>query len=95
MDVRLKMRKYREKRGIPLKAMAKACECSAFLLEGIEIYGWITHPKIAARIANAYKLDLDGYNAIIPNGYAATKLPKPQPAPRRFTWESYRNKPEF
>lgn len=91
IDVRTKMRMFRKERDIPLKVMEKVCECSAFLLKGIEVYGWITHPKIATRIANAYKLDLDGYNAIIPRSYAATKLPTPKPAPKRFTWESYRN----
>lgn len=78
---RQKMTEYRETNGKTIERMAEACLCSPDLLRAIEYEGFVTHPNIAARIAAAYKMDLDGYNDLVPEERKETKLPKPKPKP--------------
>lgn len=80
--LRQKMTKYRKAQGMTLRQMAKVCQCSAKLLAEIEYGGWITHPKIAARIAAAYQMDVTGYNNLVAEEHKADKLPKPKQKPK-------------
>lgn len=80
-EPRKKMTEIREAQGKSIERMAQLCKCSEELLRIVELEGAVTHPHIAARIAAAYGLDLDGYNEIVPKEHKATKLPKPQPKP--------------
>lgn len=80
-EPRKKMTKYREAEGKTIEQMAEACLCSPSLLRAIEYEGFVTHPNIAARIAAAYKMDLVGYNDLVPEEHRAEKLPKPKPKP--------------
>lgn len=63
-----------------LVEMAKRCDCSWNLLEALENGEFdVTHPAIAARIAEEYGLTVDEYNQIVHESHHAEKLPKPVP----------------
>ena len=61
---------YRAKHGYSLTDMARKAGCTEALLDKIE--SWedeVTHPKIAARIARAYKLKKSQYESLMPEHY--------------------------
>lgn len=82
-DTRQKMIKFRKDLQLDIEVMAKLSQCSPGLLREVE-GGWITHPKIAARIVAAYELDVDDYNELVHMDYKAEKLPKPTPKPKGY-----------
>ena len=71
------MIKRREETGLTVKQMARVCKCSAFLLENIEQFGWVTHPHIASRIANVYQMTLEEFNDLVPYCRRMDVLPDP------------------
>ena len=74
MTKREYMIEWREKRHVTLEIMAKAAECSEVLLENIELDDkYVTHPRIAERIAKAYKLTKKQYHSMIPENYRPGK----------------------
>ena len=75
------LKEIREKLDCGLEEMARRCETSPTLLEMIEEFDALTHPKIAARIADEYKLTVERYNELIPTCHAASKVPKREPRP--------------
>lgn len=78
---RERMRRYRADHLKTIAQMAALCGCSTGLLRAIEVDGWITHPNIAARIAAAYKLDVNAYNELIPKEHRVDTLPAPRSKP--------------
>ena len=85
-----RMRDYRRLHNIPYQKMARALYIPGLLLDQIENGDWITHPRIAARICAAYKLDVDDYNNMVARHNRTDKLPKASPPPgfRWRAWES-------
>lgn len=55
MEVREKMRDYRKGLGLTVRQMARMCHISETLMGMVE-NGYVTHPKIAARIQEKYGL---------------------------------------
>lgn len=61
---------FRKKHDISVRRMAKVCKCSVGLLDMLESYHLeVTHPKIAQRIAAAYKLTNEQYESMLPENY--------------------------
>jgi transcriptional regulator with XRE-family HTH domain len=84
MTKRKYMIEWREKRHVTLEIMAKAAQCSEYLLEQIELDDqFVTHPNIAQRIAKAYKLTKTQYYSMIPENYR----PGPNYDPDRYVEE--------
>lgn len=81
---------YRRTLGLTCQQMARMCQCSEGLLRMIEEDGEITHPNIAARIAAAYKLDVNGYNALVHEDHRADVLPEPKMPPDWSDWKHFK-----
>lgn len=79
----------REKKGIDRRKMAEICECTYTMLTIMEEENAITHPKIAAIIADKYGItDVKLYNSLIPKEHASKKIPKCEPMPKDdIVWE--------
>ena len=73
----------REALGLNENQMARRCDCSARLLELLEHKDFITHKRIASRVAYAYGLTLDEYNSLIPERDRGDKIPPPKSPPSR------------
>lgn len=74
----------REAQGLTVREMARKCECSFLLLDGLECEDFkYTHPNIAARIANAYGFSVPEYNKIVHKDHRVSQIPKPKAKPRR------------
>lgn len=80
------MIKKREAKGLTIKQMARKCCCSPLLLQKLENGDWITHPRIAARIAAAYGMGVRAYNEIVHSSHKAKQLPAPTPLPDAEYW---------
>lgn len=80
--LRQRMQEFRRSEKMTISQMAKVCKCSEGLLRMVES-GEVTHPNIAARIARAYMLDVDGYNELIPKEHRAKDIPKLRPSMKR------------
>ena len=85
-DARSKMLDYEQRIGVSREVMAKACQCSERLLDQVIECGMITHPNIAARIANKYKLNVGDYNELVHKDHRSVVLPKPKPLPKFRIW---------
>ena len=72
----------RERARLSREAMAKLCQCSERLLEGVEEFGWVTHPHIASRIIYIYGGTLEQFNEIVPECRRTDTLPEPVAPPR-------------
>lgn len=85
------MVKMRTKLRLTREQMARACECTAYLLEMLEEHGAITHPNIAARIARRYGMDISQYNDLVHESHAARVVPAYTAKPNdiHFTWSGY------
>lgn len=80
----------REKKGFSRKAMAEKCECTSTMLYILEENDAITHPKIAARIADGYGFkDVNLFNELVPQDRRVKRIPKRETKPidRELTWE--------
>ena len=80
------MIELRTSKGLTCKMAAKKADCSMRLIELLEYYDHITHPRIAARIAAVYGMDVDGYNRLIHEHHHAETLPEPKPIPSDKDW---------
>lgn len=85
------MREMREKLGVTREQMAQLCKCSDRLLEIMEDHNAITQPKIAARIARKYGMDVHQYNQLVHPSRKARVLPawREPPANSDFGWSKY------
>ena len=64
------MIEFRKMRDVSLNVMAKACECSSGLLRMLEEdRNSVTHPRIARRIAKAYKMTAEQAENLLPINY--------------------------
>lgn len=81
MAVGEKMKKFRADNGITLKQASNATYATPFLLSQLEERDWITHPHIAARVADFYRLDVDDYNCLVADIHHTDALPFPEPPP--------------
>lgn len=88
-EIRKAMVAYRERIGATRHDMAKFAECPESIIYGVECLGWITQPRIAARIAHVYKLDVDGYNDLVHKDYHAEVLPERKESPSFKDWLSF------
>lgn len=88
-EIRKSMIAFRERVGATMRDMAKFAECSYTIIYGVERLGWITHPRIAARIAHAYKIGVDGYNDLVHKDHRADVLPERVGAPKTVDWVKY------
>lgn len=79
----------REKQGIDRRKMAEKCECTYTMLLIMEEDDALTHPRIAARIADEYGIrDVNLFNSLIPRDRKVTKIPKREPKPdKEINWE--------
>jgi len=78
-----RMRDYRHKHGIKFEAMSRRTGVSGLIIGNLESGEWITHPRIASIICEAYELDVDDYNNMVHENYRAAKLPRPVPLPKK------------
>ena len=83
----------REGKGLGRRAMAEKCECSYTLLLMLEEDNEVTHPNIAARIADEYGItDVNKFNTLIPKNRSVLEIPKRVPKPtKEFNWEELMN----
>lgn len=88
-EIRKSMTAYRKRVGATMHDMAKFAECSYTIIYGVERLGWITHPRIAARIAHAYKIGVDGYNDLVHKDHHVEVLPERGKAPKHSEWVEY------
>lgn len=88
-EIRESMAAYRERVGATMRDMAKFAECSEALIYGVECLGWITTPRIATRIAHAYKIGVDGYNDLVYPDYRANALPERTKVPSEEEWAKF------
>lgn len=79
----------REARGRTVDMAAKFCGCSVRLLRMIEEDDTITHPDIAARIANVYGMSVGQYNRLVHKKHLAKVLPEPLPLPTSTDWRNF------
>lgn len=78
---------FRESHCATVLDMAKMADCSTELLEIVE-YGGKTHPNIAARIADAYYMDVSEYNNLVDEVHKCDVLPAVQPKPAKCkSWD--------
>lgn len=80
---------YRRRLGMSRLEMAMFARCSEKIIEGIEVFGWVTHPRIAARIARVYNLGVHGYNELVPEEHRAEKLPTVSEPPGDEDWKLF------
>lgn len=76
----------REARGRTIDMAAKFCGCSVRLLRMIEEDDTITHPDIAARIANVYGMSVGQYNRLVHKKHRAKVLPDVKSLPTNADW---------
>lgn len=77
----------------PREELAKRCRVSAALLTGIIDKGWITHPRIAARIVHAIGGTVEEYDLLVADKHKGKFRPrvqakpeaKPKPKPKAET----------
>lgn len=75
----------RVRTGLTMEDMARRCECTRYLLDGLETGDIkVTHPNIAARIAKAYSLTVEEYEKLIPQNYRNGRIPKAKPKIKSF-----------
>lgn len=91
VDKRQWMIDMRNALGLSREKMARACKCSEKLLQIIEDFSAITQPKIAARIARMYGMDVHQYNLLVHPERRARVLPAWRDPPRNtgFTYTGY------
>lgn len=79
----------REAKGVDRRKMAEKCECTYTMLLIMEEDDAITHPRIAARIAEEYGItDVEKFNSLIPRDRRVSAIPKREPKPNdELTWE--------
>ena len=79
----------RDNKGLTRRQMAKKCECTYTMLLIMEEDDAITHPRIAARIADEYGIkDVALYNSLIPRDRKVKKIPKRELKPdKELNWE--------
>ena len=71
----------RKARGLTRARMASKCLCSIRLLEILELEDGITHPGIAAWVAQEYRLTLDEYNLLVHETKRAKAIPAAEAPP--------------
>lgn len=71
--------------------MACKCLCSVRLLHILEVEDGITHPGIAAWVAQEYRLTVDEYNQLVHETKRVKKIPKAEAPPtmRQFHEAQY------
>lgn len=79
----------RERRGWTREMAAWKCKCTPLLLQKVEDDESITHPHIAARIANAYGMSVGQYNRLVHSSHKAKVLPEVRPLPTSVDWRDF------
>jgi transcriptional regulator with XRE-family HTH domain len=79
-------------RGLTRSKMAKECQCSRLLLQMLEEEDVITHPDIAAWVAQEYGLALEEYHQLVHEMHWGTAIPEPKAPPtlEEFYADKYR-----
>lgn len=79
----------REAKGVDRRKMAEKCECTYTMLLIMEENDAVTHPRIAARIADEYGItDVEKFNELIPRYRRVKAIPKREPKPTdEASWE--------